>query len=165
MSLFGWSPRDGALRHQSGLEQGKLSSFVPLVAELGKPVCYRLPWRNGVGWHLMRRGGWTRGKGTVGSEGRSQPSPPPGLLWAPEGQQPQAFSSSSPSAQRGFPVRTVTQRLLCQRLPCRGSVTTSFLVLQSRGAEITDSCSCLFSRRVLLADASYLRQTWTGFEA
>lgn len=74
-----------ALRHQTGLEQGKLSSFMPLVAELGKPVCYRLPWTNGVGWHLMRQGGWTRRKGTLGSEGGTQPSLPPGAPLGPWG--------------------------------------------------------------------------------
>lgn len=66
-------------------------------------LCYRLPWRNGLGWHLMRWGAWTRRKGTAGREGSSPALPTPQLFWVPGGQQPQVFASSFPISTKVIP--------------------------------------------------------------
>lgn len=100
--LFGPHVISCALRHQRELTRQLVLPHA-FDSKTGKSsVCYRFPWRNGLGWCLMRRGGGTRGSGGQWAVKEAlQPFPPTWFPWAPWGQQqPQASTSSSPSAQR-----------------------------------------------------------------
>lgn len=107
---FVWSPYDVAVLLDTGGEpvQGRLSSSMPLRAERGRPG--HLPaflWKNGPSgkgtfvpcfWLAIEEVKRLARKARDGRQWRRPSSPSP--LQAPEGQQPQAVTSSSPSARR-----------------------------------------------------------------
>lgn len=82
------------------------------------------------------------------------------LPQASEGQQPQPFASSFWSSTQEIFPRSVTRRLLCQRLPCRGFITPPFLAPQNCGPEIATPLLNIYYSYFLL----YLKQTHIGFE-
>lgn len=148
--LFVWLPGD--VPERAGTRP--LSSSMPLIAELGKPVCVadflgEMVFLEKRPVTLQASLWWRGGKDSM--QWRRHVLVHPWLHQAPEGQHPQALTSSPP--WRCLPVSSAKDRLV-EALPPHPSWLQKVMVLRSPTPILY-----LFSRRFVLEDAPYLGQT------